>query len=532
MYVRYAVALLAFGGLASLAVADYVILQANIPDKPTHVGIVLPLTKRPITLKTGHIQMEHRWGKTHLYGDDKVIMVARGEHLLPIPSIEKEWEAKQKELMGDSTPEKRFEVAEWALNRGQLDKFIDMMAELVKTPSNRPDIQAAIQAYQQIHPRLQNPLPRDEAIVQFWMKQGCEPSDLRFHYTILFDGPSKDNSTLYRYAGHFEHIFQSYYYWFAFQGQVLPLPARRLPVLIVERPEDFERHRKVLFNRPLQSDGFFARRDNVVVVSLTRLDEPFEALVQYNNQELWKQGWNMQLLLAGKGDGFPAMMVPALVPDFLSRLHRAQMLALMQRALQDEGERATVTREAVGQLVAASGLLPRNVMAPAWIQHGMANVFETPKGALWTGVGHTSWVYRLGYNECVMQGLLSDPAQALERVVTDYYFQAGQSEPEAATTGQSLAWALTYFLAQRKIDGLLRYFQELSQLPRDLEFDDSVLLGCFLRAFDLYDAQQADGIDRQKLRQLAQEWHQYINSTPPPIPVERLSFIHQCMKGK
>jgi hypothetical protein len=74
---------------------------------------------------------------------------------------------------------------------------------------------------------------------------------------------------------------------------------------------------------------------------------------------------------------------------------------------------------------------------------------------------------------------------------------------------RSLSWALTYYLARNKTDGLLRYYQELRMLPRDIEFDDEVLLGCFARAFDLMDA---DGKkpDENKLAAFADGWYRMV----------------------
>ncbi len=76
-----------------------------------------------------------------------------------------------------------------------------------------------------------------------------------------------------------------------------------------------------------------------------------------------------------------------------------------------------------------------------------------------------------------------------------------------------MAWSLTYFLAEKKTDGLFRYFAELNNMPRDLEFDDAALLACFGRAFDLMDSASPTQVNPGKLSKLANEWYQFIHYT-------------------
>src|SRR5438132_799386 len=49
-----------------------------------------------------------------------------------------------------------------------------------------------------------------------------------------------------------------------------------------------------------------------------------------------------------------------------------QTLALVQKILEEESERTTITHEGTRQLLAASGVLPRSVQAPDWVQYGLA----------------------------------------------------------------------------------------------------------------------------------------------------------------
>ena len=83
---------------------------------------------------------------------------------------------------------------------------------------------------------------------------------------------------------------------------------------------------------------------------------------------------------------------------------------------------------------------------------------------------------------------------------------------------RTMAWALTYYLMQRRLDGLTRYCQELATLPRDLEFDEDVLLASFARAFDLVDASKPNEVNPSKFRDLAFDWYHEITNTPIEVP--------------
>src|SRR5438270_719054 len=81
---------------------------------------------------------------------------------------------------------------------------------------------------------------------------------------------------------------------------------------------------------------------------------------------------------------------------------RRETLALLERALGEEAERASVTHDGSRQLFVATSLIPRTVVPPQWVEFGSASVFETPKGpfpeapigaavAIYPGVGGPSW---------------------------------------------------------------------------------------------------------------------------------------------
>lgn len=122
------------------------------------------------------------------------------------------------------------------------------------------------------------------------------------------------------------------------------------------------------------------------------------------------------------------------------------------------------------------------------------------------------------WNELKGKGFERTPGLTLRKVVTDAYFRAVPEEGKGGSVERkahdvavrrvrTAAWSLTYFLATSKMrfTGLQRYFKELSKMPRDIELDEEVLLGCFARAFGCVDA--SNKINNAALDKLAREWY-------------------------
>src|SRR5207302_10213427 len=86
-----------------------------------------------------------------------------------------------------------------------------------------------------------------------------------------------------------EDQFKMFYYWFALQGQVLPVPTQRLVAVLVPDQDEFERQQKIFESTHLVDDGFFARRENLVVFSQMRTDTPYLAL-KVHDQTIWEGG--------------------------------------------------------------------------------------------------------------------------------------------------------------------------------------------------------------------------------------------------
>src|SRR5262249_28836016 len=143
--------------------------------------------------------------------------------------------------------------------------------------------------------------------------------------------------------------------------------------------------------------------------------------------------------------------------------------ALFLKALEIDSDRATISHDATRQLLTAAGLVPRNVAVPEWVQFGMGSFFETAKGSPWPGIGvpnPTSFSEYFNnlqqYRKMTDQDRKLDKGKLLEDIVTDRLFRqamSGRKEIAAILKARATAWALTHYLAHKRLDDLLAYYQ-------------------------------------------------------------------------
>jgi hypothetical protein len=338
------------------------------------------------------------------------------------------------------------------------------------------------------------------------------------HYTLIHDVANEARAE--EWLKRLEQNYRGFFYWFVLNSKPLPLPNRRLVAVLVENPDAFERQHKDIFDDvEMVADGFYDHRDNLAIFSASRLDQPYTALKTIVKGILERGKWDENDLLVGKRKR----------GVLLNEYARAATLVLLKKALEDESERASISHEGTRQLLAAVGLAPRSIELPRWIDFGMASFFETPKGSFWTTIGGPNQLYLAEFKKRNRTRKLDKIAsEALKKVVTDWFFhqvKSGPTHDKDLMTARMSAWALTYFLANKKSDELLRYYQELRGLPRDLAFDEEVLLGIFARAFGLSDPTKPNELDANKLAILADQWYRYIRDEVTLEAEESLNAI-------
>jgi len=473
------------------------------------------------------LQVKDRWGTfPNLFAYTALgrAVILKQSDGTPIPSVAKRFQEDfEATFKGTPSAGDVLRLAEWALEHGLIDRFPEVMDKLGDVDKGN----AAYAAYQKVKQALDaTPTSPPADALRSRVLEGYRPSTTdRHHFLLLHRGLSEDEvrSRLDR----LEAAFRGYYYWFALREVVLPVSRERPVAVVTPKEDEFKRLRKVLSAGPVVGEGFFAPREAASVFSGNPRDPIYDSL-EMVSRVFWERGFSRQEILVGKARSG--------VPTGASELdiYQARWYGLLLKAMEYEAEVNSTSHDASRQMLYVSGLLPRNVASPEWILFGMGSLFEVPSEAPWGGPGAPNAYYLPRFKELRPKKLEKTALDTLRRVVTDGYFRqpaAPQSgEPlallaaglpgkgDAASTEAGLkkaratAWSLTYFLAQKKRDGLLRYFKELSKMPRDLELDETTLLGCFARAFGAVDANQR--VDTAQLGTLANQWFSYVDALP------------------
>jgi hypothetical protein len=439
--------------------------------------------------------VKHKWGQTCLMEGDSTFLAAVVHH----PSVMKVYEEKKKALAqnGDKPSITAvLDLADWTLSHGLIEQYQTTMKLAEDVDPKNP----AVMNFKQIDADMKREIKPNNLSGE-WKARVLEKYASAFseHYTLLHLSGKSTPAEVKSRLGHLENQFKLFYYWFAKQGQILPMPQQQLVAVLVPLKEDFELQHKIFESTPLVDDGFFARRENLVVLSQLRIDTPYLALVK-RDESLWTEwGLDRDQMLKGK---IPSKQKLSKFENAADKLTEAHTMALLEKALEEDAE------------LAAAGLTTAGVVVPEWIQFGMGSFFETPKGAPWTTVGKAHWDYLPLFLDLDKDKdkKLEKPVDLVKGIVTDRYFRLAvdpkksKPEDEPEMKARALSWTLTYYLAHNKTDGLLRYYQELSKLPRDMTFDDEVLLASFGRAFELMDA-TGKKLDESKLASFAEVWY-------------------------
>jgi len=274
----------------------------------------------------------------------------------------------------------------------------------------------------------------------------------------------------------------------------------------VDNKETFlAQHKDIFDDVELTSDGFYDRRENIVVFSAYRLDEAYAALDSIT-RPMWSSGkFTPSDLLHGKKELGVADNENA----------RAQTLVLLQKAMQEESEFNSVSHEGTRQILDTIGYLPKGVEIPKWFDFGVASLFETPKAAFWHGTGAQNQTYLAQFQVWNSEKKLDKATDALMGVITDRYFRrvaSAKNKENSENRAKTLAWALIYYLSEKKLDGLIQYCKQLRELPRDLELNEEILALTFARAFGLCDPSNPDKVDPVKFTALANDWFKTTSS--------------------
>ena len=262
---------------------------------------------------TSYTRIQHQWGKTYLAFDQHIV------HITPLrkkDGVAKMYKTMREEAFNPRTrsPRKIFELAEWALVHNVLEEklvrgerrdleFFNVMNDLIKldakTPISEPDIQAAVKAYKQVKEELKQEILKDDSAI--WKEKLRLSRAIRSdHYALLYDSDGKPSDEVISRLNRLEQNYQQFFYWFALRGKVLPVPPKKLVAVLLDTPAEFRKQYVAFDAPPIVTDGFYARRENIVFFSGNRLDGVSDAFDKHR-ADLVRNGWDFKQLLKGYG---------------------------------------------------------------------------------------------------------------------------------------------------------------------------------------------------------------------------------------
>jgi hypothetical protein len=444
-------------------------------------------------------------------------------------------------------------LAREALQRGQLKDVHRAMKEAVSTDPNHPVVKTYVRVQKDLSKPFKEDDPTQHELIRELRENNYKPHiSVQGHYCIYatYDLTERHvEAAVTRRLALMEESLEAFYYWFTLNAPEvlqstppkLGMPRHRLIGLISNGKEEFLTRHQQWGQVPMVADGFTPRRDNIMVLAAkARVKDPvYHEFIKVLNEKIveanaklqpYKISISREDLLSGKvnemkGAGQAAIFIGA-----------AQNAVLLAKALEDEAERATISNEAIRQLLTASGMFPRTVQVPDWAVEGIAAFFETPVGSLYPTIGAPSWNHLISFKHHTRK---KAGPEVLINVATDRYFQdARKLEADLLESrddddlrlrtrdsweiARSTSWAFIYYLAQnRKIDLLFQYGKELDTLPRDMDLSDMVMQRSFARAFGMTDTMNPGRIATRPLENMGNSWFAMMQETNlDPIDVQ------------
>lgn len=497
--------------------------------------------------------MSHKWGQTVL-SPETVLPERAVMQVIKVPGLENRLKAKRNECL-DSGNKQYMKLAEWMLENwnmpaegkfsmqaafeAYLNELNSLAANLSAADKARLDAMIAVKT--QLAKASATPTEEIELVKKLMPKIGKDYKSMqKGHFLVYY--PSRDDKIADAKLTRLEQAYNGIMYWFALQGKPLPIPAKQMVCIVAETADKFHALHKMFDEVPMYtSDGFYSNLDNITIIAPKRIDpsyEKFYSMATSAETALKSHNLDFKKLLSERPDR-PAINTAGRDNQKLADIVTGQIFAIATNAAIDEGEVATATLEAFRQVCAATGYMPRTVMLPRSVRDGLASFFSTPKSsgdhnlpALWSGIGGEHWLHLPLFRKMADARKSSDPSITVDQklptrrsikigkldvmaVITDRVFdkaeKASKEDKEfLLQKAQAESWALTYYLAKSRLSELKKFYDELAQMPRDLELTPEVLEQAFARAFDLLEP-GGDKIDKTKVEKFEADWAKYMN---------------------
>jgi hypothetical protein len=375
--------------------------------------------------------------------------------------------------------EQVIEGGRWAVEHGLYEEFIN----LINDKDSKVVALPQAQAWKKSEAALKGPIASSREIdaIKGRFPTARQRVDGEF-CTILTEVDPQNLGPVQDAAAMVDKQVKLLYAWFALQGQAFPALPAKLVLVVLDKTE-----LPTLENRFDDVHGYTSPRlGGYSVMSLKNVDPKLRQLSSRLDQYA-RTGWDLRGLQKLADKSYPPFIENnAINGTKLGDLAYVSSMNLLREALQLEERRA-----AAGFVVATQALprllgLGEAVKPPAWVEYGLGADFSTPAGTPWTVMGGVNTLHLPVYKELVKAKKLDAPEVTLRSVVTDGYFRRSaefHQDKNLHSKARATAWGVTHFLLHKYSGDFSKYMAELNKLPRDLEFTEEQLWGCFQRAF-------------------------------------------------
>jgi hypothetical protein len=289
-------------------------------------------------------------------------------------------------------------------------------------------------------PRPFQPLSNDETARQLLDEM---PPGFRIHQTAHYTICYNTSLPYAQWCGSlYERLYRGFFNYWKNRGWTLSEPEFRLVALVFDSRETFIRYGHPEVGEAVNSMiGYYNLRTNrVTMFDLTGADD------------LPRSGTRIR-----------------------NTAHINQILS------QPAAERtvATIVHEATHQLAYNCGMQTRMAANPLWVSEGLALYFESPdyrSDRGWRTIGAVNQVHLVGFRQNFRR---REPNSLRTLIADDDRFQ----DSERILAAYSEAWALNYFLLNRRRDAYVRYLQNLAEKPPLVEDSEEQRLAEFEEAF-------------------------------------------------
>jgi hypothetical protein len=303
------------------------------------------------------------------------------------------------------------------------------------------------------------------------------------HYVLLHDTPERPakgerKSRSQRRLELLEQAYQTFVLFFVAQDVELDIPRERLKVVLFNDEKDYLDFEASLNPGLSSGAGFWDPARNTLFFNDRATSERYKSM-QAIYDSLERQAEDAKKARTRAGD----------VVRFV------KTLSVLIDVDRENSDIESVSHEATHQLAGSLGLLPGQVVIPDWVREGLANYFEIPADATWSGVGAIN-----DQRLALYRALEEDRSHAgVDFIVGDQLFDYARTRNIEAQ-GYAQAWALTHFLLETRVRDLVSFYRMLGSMPPDVTLNPLLLSELFGRVFG--DPAALDQQWRQSMRTL------------------------------